>query len=348
MNQYNHLAYNHFDPAHGHRPDVVDSPLYVVTPVFNPKRYRARWKLYKDFENYVLKNNEARLVTIEVAFGERAECILKPMHDKHIVIHLRTKEELWLKENMINLAIQHLPFDWKYVAWIDGDITFARPDWVGECVQQLQHYQVLQMFDEAFDMDPDYHTLQQYTGFMYCYKNKDKKEIPSPSQQYYTKGKNSVGYWHPGFAWAARREAIDSLGGLIDWAILGGGDTYMSYALIGELNNRTMPKSLVGSSGLRMLEEWQRNALIHIQKNVGYMKGSIFHQWHGSRRSRGYKDRGQILTAAKFDPITDLKRDYQGLYQLTDGKTQLKEDIRDYFGIRNEDSIEVPKNDNIF
>ena len=35
------------------RPDRVDGPLWVVTSVFNPIRYRSRWRLYMDFRKMV-------------------------------------------------------------------------------------------------------------------------------------------------------------------------------------------------------------------------------------------------------------------------------------------------------
>lgn len=325
-----------------HRPDKVNQPLYVITPVFNPQRYRTRWKLYKEFENYILSNKQAHLITIECTFGEREESLVEQSSEFHTVIHVRTKHESWIKENLINRAIQELPEDWKYVAWIDADITFARPDWVGETIQQLQHYDVVQMFAHAADLGPNNEIVREYTGFMYCYKNQSTV-VPFDKKAYITPGKNgepTKGYWHPGFAWACTRGAIDNLGGLIDWGVLGGGDTFMAYGLTGLLNQRTMPRSL-GKNGVRMLEIWSDRAEKFVKRNVGYIEGTILHYWHGSRKSRGYLDRGQILTSAKFDPELDMKRDWQGIYQLTDRSIALRDNIRAYFRKRNEDSIDL-------
>ena len=40
-------------------------------------------------------------------------------------MHLKYKlsSYFWCKENLINIAISKLPSDWKYVSWIDADIT---------------------------------------------------------------------------------------------------------------------------------------------------------------------------------------------------------------------------------
>lgn len=327
-------------PASFQRPDYINDKLYVITPIFNPQRFRSRWKLYKEFENYVLSNNQAHLVTIECTFGAREQAIVEQISDKHTVIHVTTTYELWLKENLINRAVQNLPSDWKYLAWIDADIRFVRPDWVGETLQQLQHYDFLQMFREAMDLDPDFNSLKLHTGFAYCYKN----GIPNLNRRmslpyYYEDGKDGA-YWHPGFAWAARREAFNAVGGLVDWSVLGGGDMFMAYALIGQLTDKTMPHSL-GKTGVRLLAEWQERAEKYVRRNIGYMDGLLLHYWHGKKSDRKYNDRGQILVSANFDPEVDLKKDWQGLYQLTDRSITLRDEARNYFRQRNEDSIDV-------
>jgi hypothetical protein len=333
------------DPLQFHRPDYVDEPLYVITPVFNPQRYRARWKHYKNFEKYVLDSG-AHLVTIEATFGQREDSIINEVHENHTVIHIRTSQEIWLKENMINIAISRLPPTWKYVAWLDSDITFSRPDWVGETIQQLQHYKLVQMFSEAYDLNYDWETLKQHKGFVWCYKHEqpDAKvpntlgKVPGKPKDGYVTNIGGLGYWHPGYCWAARREAIESLGGLIDWGILGGGDTFMAYALIGALNQRTMPNSL-GASGVKLLQAWQDRAEKYIRRNVGYVKGTLLHHWHGSKKDRAYYDRGTILTNAKFDVGIDLYKDSQGAYQINPENILLRDGAQSYFQQRNEDGI---------
>ncbi|MEO6305473.1 MAG: hypothetical protein ABIP51_20085 [Bacteroidia bacterium] len=323
-----------------HRPDSIKDKLYIVTPIFNPQRYRSRWKLYKEFEKYILSYDEAHLVTIECTFGAREKVLVEQISDKHTVIYVNTKHEMWLKENLINKAIQYLPEDWKYVAWIDADTKFARPDIVGETLQKLQHYDFVQLFSHAVDLSPTYEILKSHSGFMYCYKN----GIPNLHKRIclpYNEDDGSTGaYWHPGFAWACTRTAFDHVGGLIDWGVLGGGDMFMAYALIGRLKGKMMPTSL-GKGGIAALEEWQNRCEKFIKRNVGYIDGLLLHYWHGKKVDRKYKDRGQILIETKFEPSIDLKKDWQGIYTLTDRSFELRDGIRDYFKQRNEDSIDI-------
>ena len=324
-----------------YRPDIVDDVLYVISPVFNPIRFRSRWKLYKQYEEYMLAFKKVVLVTVECTFGERSEVLTKIEGENHIVIHVHTKTEAWLKENLINIAISRLPLNWKYVAWIDADIQFARPDWVGETLQQLQHYKGVQMFSESADLSPNYEIIKTHKSFMWCYQIQGDELPPLKNGCYYThKGPKSKVYWHPGFAWAARREAIDALGGLIDWGILGGGDMYMAYVLIGKLKDRALPQSL-GEQGVKMLLEWEHRAETHIKRNVGFVAGLILHYWHGKKADRKYADRGQVLSKALFNPDKDLKRDWQGLWQLSGENPKLRDGMMGYFRQRNEDSIDL-------
>lgn len=32
-----------------------------------------------------------------------------------------------------------------------------------------------------------------------------------------------------------------------------------------------------------LCEEWQKRALLHIKKNVGYVPGTVLHSWHGRK-----------------------------------------------------------------
>lgn len=304
---------------------MMDKTLYVVTTIFNPWRYVSRPKLYRQFEKYV-NDAGAKLITVELAHGTR-DWELTEENDP-LDLRLRTSSELWHKETMTNLGIQKLPQDWKYVAWIDADITFARPDWVEETVQLLQHFPILQMFSETVDLSPRYEMLKRHSGIIYAHQ---EGQLDPNDPRYET--------FHPGFAWAARRDAINNLGGLIDFAVLGSADRHMALALLG-CANKSYPYGI--SKGYReQLNLWEERAEKFIRRNVGYMPGLLLHHWHGKKVDRRYKDRWKILVKHKYDPEFDLKRDWQGLWQFTGRNPQLEYDIRQYFAARNEDSIDV-------
>jgi hypothetical protein len=300
----------------------MNNTLYVITPYFNSCRYKSRKILYENFKKYV-KDSGAKLVTVEVAFGNRE---FETSDNEKIL--LRTNCELWHKERSINLAINRLPLDWQYMAWIDCDLQFARPDWVSETIQLLQHYKVIQMFSESINLSPKYEIVgNKRPSFLYSYCN----GFPTIGDY----GKLS----HPGFAWAATKQAIDGLGGLFDVAILGSGDLHMARALTGNVNDAIYNKLSYGYK--EQLKIWQDRAEKNIKRNVGYMPGLVSHFWHGKKVDRKYKDRWQILTENKYDPEFDIQPDSQGLWQFSGNKPQLEYGIRSYFQSRNEDSIDL-------
>ena len=87
------------------------------------------------------------------------------------------------------------------------------------------------------------------------------------------------------------RSAFDSMGGLIDFCVVGSGDLHFAYALLGRINE-TFPQGLhkdyrhiAQSWGQRLAEISDGGA------NVGYVDTPLFHRWHGARQNRSYVDR---------------------------------------------------------
>jgi hypothetical protein len=272
----------------------------------------------------MVADSGAVLITVEAAFGNRPYAITQACNPNHI--QLRTSTEVWHKENMLNLGIARLPSDWEYVAWVDADVSFARPDWANETINQLQHYHLVQMFSQAQDLSPTHEPIQKHFGFVYSY-------------QHALQGNKDYSNWHPGFAWAARRQAIDDLGGLIDYAVLGAADRHMAHALIGRVE-QTIHSQLTEAYANNLLT-WQQRSELYIRRNIGFVNGLLLHYWHGKKRDRRYAERWNILVDNHFDPNLDLKRDRQGLWQLTERNIKLRDDIRGYFRSRNEDSIDL-------
>ena len=317
--------------------------FYVIAVLSNPERYKTRTRLFKEFMGK-MKRYQVNLCVVEVAYGDREFEVTDPTNLLHV--RMRTDSELWHKENMINIGISRLPSTWKYIAWIDGDIDFVRDDWVEETIHELQHHPVVQMFEDAVDLGPNHEIMTTSKGFAYCYKRgleykgkkmvSKEKDISGYYHSYVGYGKGY--YWHPGYAWAATREAINTLGGMFDLAIVGAGDHHMACSLIGD-PERSIPRGVTPEYKRQVLQWANRAGRLH--KNIGYIKGTIYHFWHGKKRERFYKDRWSILVDNKYDPLKHVHKDFQGLYALHDGHQKLRDDLREYFQSRNEDSIDL-------
>lgn len=307
-------------------------PLTVVTTIFNPRRFASRIRLYNEFAEYV-RLSGCRLVTVEVAFGERPFEISGPD-----VINLRTQCEIWHKERALNLGIKYaIESDpaTKYLAWIDADVSFSSLRWPEETIHALQHYHVVQMFSQAAFLSPTQEVLWTCPSAFKVFVDKGYHQIPPLAPRYIAKG-------HPGLAWACRRDTWEHIEGLLDTGISGSGDTLMAWALRGRWDGYLPPHPL--SAGyIAALKRWARRCDVHVQQNVGFVPGCCLHFWHGKADLRGYDKRWQIISFHQFDPDCDLIVDpTSGLYMLRPAhKPHLEMDLRLSSSRRNEDSIEV-------
>lgn len=340
-------------------PDAVREPLYCIVPYYNPWRWKSREKhTIRAIKHFA--DSGGVVVLIEAAFNRRefsfadcgldgsaAQCgVLGTDHRfKHRYIGLRTRDELWIKENLINLAVATLPYDWQQVCWLDSDVHFIRPNWVGECIHKLQHYDFLQMFSQAKDIGPNYEELpasyphSSGSGWVYAWRNDALFENTGNDYYYGEPYAYPARVW-PGLAWAARREAWDKVGGLLDIAIWGGGDWHIAHCLTETLEG--MMRNDLHRNYKKIVMQWYHRCRTHIRKNVGMMEGTIFHYWHGRKTERGYNAKHALLARLGFDPLRHLKRDYQGVWQLNDDRSntyvQLRDMLRRIAQERNEDS----------
>lgn len=342
-----------------HHVKPVSSKLHVITAITNPNRFYARYKLFHAFEKMV-EDAGAVLTTVELAVRDRHFEVTDSANPDHV--QLRSPDLLWHKENLVNIGVRQCLWRYpeaEYFAWIDADVQFVRPDWVNETLHQLQIYKVVQMWSHSIDLGPDLQPIASCASLISSYIR--DRQILQPihagrgnansavgrgpgifrdemADAYGGKPK-ATGLLHSGYAWAARRSALADLGGLGDIAILGSGDRHMAYALLGEVK-RSFPKNLSQSYYDYWLE-WQDRAEEFIQRKVGIVPGTLLHYWHGSKAHRRYQDRWHILAQNKFDWMKDLKKDPQGVWQLTSRNWRLRDDLLNYFFVRNEDSQDL-------
>lgn len=305
------------------RPDL----LHVVTAVSNPLRWKSRTDLYRKFEQHMLASG-VNLTTVECAYGDRPFELGGTAGVNHVGVRAQTM--VWTKENLINLGIARLPQDWKYVAWIDADVEFRSAAWASETVHALQLYNVVQPWGEAYDLGPHDDHIAVHRSFAKLVAT-GKPVVQGPNAL-----ANGYEFGHPGYAWAATRQSIEFVGGLVETAALGAADHHMALAMIGKVSD-SIPGNLTDGYK-RPLLQWQDRAMQHINGNIGYVPGTIEHGFHGSKEKRAYVDRWSILANNQFDPSTDLKRNVWGVLELAGNKPKLRRDIDAYYRSRDEDA----------
>ncbi len=335
--------------------------LHVVTVLTNFNLWHKRLTNFRAVQKRI-EDSGGILYIVELQLGDRPFEVIDPANPRHL--GLRTLDEQWHKERLITIAMrQLLPPTARYMAWIDADVAFAKPNICQEILQALQHHYIVQCFSHAVDLGPNDEPLWTTPGFMFewvnngalhphngkpwtpkCYYDVDRPRGWSPFSQDFGKDWKIC---HPGLAWAADLQAFDKIdGGIFDLSIFGSGDWVMALAWVGLAELALNGLSPKNNRFAEAVMDYQAHCEEHIHHDVGYVPGAIYHYWHGRKADRRYATRpNAILVDLGFDPRTDLKRDRQGLYQLNTSKDprsqRLRDTLRFFAKTRNEDANEL-------
>ncbi len=258
-------------PAHQHW--AQDQTLHVAVAYTNSRRWRTRRELLNDCRRHLESLPNVKLHVGEVAFGDRPFEVTSASHP--LDFQWRSREELWLKEAIINLLVARFDPDWRYGAYIDGDFHFTRWDIALETIHQLQHHDWVQMFSTYADLSYDHRPMSCTRSFAERYINGELSHrvlADMAALGYYGKAGGGIG--PPGGAWAFRREAFNAVGGLLDVCILGCYDdqtevlTRRGWTLFADL---TLEDQVLSLSPARVAE-WQPVTKLHRYHYAGSMR----------------------------------------------------------------------------
>lgn len=305
-----------------------EATLHLIIPISNYVGYEKRSILFFQFKKHIESLKHIIPYYVEIAFGDHPFIYTDNGNPRHL--QLRTSDICWAKERSCNLAVRLLPKDWKYIGLCDADIQFINENVGMDTIKALQHYDVVQMFSTMMNLGPKGEILSTFPGFAYRY---------SQDPVHFLDKNNRYGFPHTGFNMCFTRRAFQALGGFIDFCILGSGDHHMWMSLVGRASESVPASMPLGYK--KLILDWEGRAERHIRRNIGYVNGTLVHRFHGKFKDRKYQERWQILISNKFDPVLDLKVDWNtGLY-IIDDKVRLTAQIREYMLNRNEDSIDL-------
>jgi hypothetical protein len=300
----------------------IENKLHVIAVISNPCLFVRRYILFKQFLMRIL-NEEPNVILyiVELAYGNQKFIITDSKNPRHL--QLRCDTPLWHKENMINIGVQKLlPSDWKAFAWIDGDLEFENSTWALDTLKILNGYKdIVQIWSHCVDMDKNNQTMRVFNSAGYHY---------SKNHKYCGAGQN---YWHPGYAWAITRNAYERIGGLYERAILGSGDHIMMLALLNNVIKSVHTDSTIEYKQDILEFERQMSTL-----RFGYVPGTIYHHYHGTKENRKYTERWKILVHHEYNPLTFIKTNDDGIIVPSNiCPESLSREIMNYFEERNED-----------
>ena len=143
-----------------------------------------------------------------------------------------------------------------------------------------------------------------------------------------------------GGAWSWRRDAFETVGGMLDTCVLGSADWHMAFGLVQATNVAAEMKRCT-QPYVESVLNWQARAAklnrVEGRSPIGCIDNFATHAFHGSKALRAYGARWALLQKWDFNPATDIARDYQGLWRWTGNKPGLRDDVARYFIERSED-----------
>lgn len=302
------------------------SEAVIVSCFFNPTNSPYRIKAFNKFRESIDHLNHR---IIECVIGDA-----KPQLSGKNIQHVYTKDLLWHKESLLNKAIAELPKKYKYVFWVDADVIFTNKNWLVDGAKVLNKNNIVQPFEYCVHLDknqtkPTFNLRLEKEVMANSPEKRHPKLWQSFCANYSINGYLASGdenydiHGHVGFAWGARREVLDTMP-LYDRALIGGADHIIAHAAAGHIKHKCIQKSF--TDNLDEVNDWSQKFYKLINGKIGYVKGDLFHIWHGDIEKRQYLKRIQDFTS-KTKKIT--KKDENGLYINED--TEAKEYMEKYF-----------------
>ena len=222
------------------------------------------------------------------------------------------------------------------VAWLDCDVLFGSDAWIAQTEEALESANLVQPFSSATWLDHnwlDWKTMELGQETFY------HQEAGCVYSQRISPEINNV-QGHVGFAWAARRNCLQTCN-LYDKCAVGGADTFIAAAALGVTAEPLF--EAIGIPALELdLKSWSRSFDSAIQGRVNYLTGDVYHLWHGSLNDRRYLQRFEVLRKAGYDPRLDVRVDLEGCLEWTDRVPELARNVAAYFRSRREDEEPAP------
>lgn len=260
--------------------------MAIAFVFFNPAESKRLLMNYLYVAN-LYKSFGWPVYTLELVFGNRNPEILD-------AFHVRGNSYMFHKERLCRLLEQRIPKRYTKIVFLDADIIFENTKWYEETSTLLNTYDVVQPFEKAHWMDLTYTTVELTRECV----------VKTPGVQWDFK-------YHPGFAWAFKREWYKQYG-FFDWAVSGSGDTLSSAAWL----HKQFPANF-NSLPTPLKQTYKQFASMPLPKVTYRKDGEVYHLYHGSRKNRQYAERHKMLNIT--ETIEDMIRiNKDGVYEWKD------------------------------
>lgn len=313
--------------------------LYLILPYFDFNQCPFSKRNLDLFISTYSQRANLRIVLCEGIYDQEL-----PDHSNKIFKHLKFKLKniLWVKENLINLAIKSLPEDAEFIAWSDRDIYFTNPSWVEDTIEKLKTYDIIQPWSEVIHLDSSNNLcpIKKIEGnFSFADRSEIYAKINCPNH------KNRIST-STGQIWAINKSFYKKIEKINDIEIVGGADSIIANFCI--LQKPDYEKTLNRKTTSKSKNSW----LLYRDKfrdvKYSYIDGLIIHYWHGALVNRLYTSRAGILQHLDYDPVSDITYDENGVLQFTEKGKKFEPLITEYFTHRTQSELKIEEPELIF
>lgn len=297
----------------------------IISCFFNPENSPYRLKAFNTFYDSIKHLNHK---IVECIIGDS-----KPqLPENPNIQRLYTENLLWHKEALLNHVTNGLTRKFKYIFWIDADVLFTNKNWMVDAVNELKQHNIVQLFEycvhlnkdelkPSFDLTPEKPKSTTFQRHPQVWRSFAANYVTTNFSDCTDYNKHG----HVGFAWGAKREVLDKIE-LYDKALIGGADHIIAHAAAGHIPHQCITNAF--NENIDDVLNWSRRFFDVTKGNLSYVKGDLYHLWHGDIDRRRYLQRIKDFTP-KTKQITQLgQKDKNGLYITKSGDDKY---IKAYF-----------------
>lgn len=298
--------------------DISDT--YVVMCFFSPMGFK---KPVENIRYNITRLKEAKIpyVLIELLYPDQSQQI----EDSIIV---KASSIIFSKENLWNIALQHIPENYTKIIFLDSDIIFNISNWFDLTSNLLNDNDIVQPFEYAYrDIASGIFGYSQIDIDTNNYKICKMPII----QAIKNNEKISLFKYEPGFSIGMTRSFFAKIGGFFEYAITGSNDV-MFWLSITDFDAKPAKDLLKKIPIIEVQYEiYKNNFKKYIDySRIDYLKNSVgLHLYHGTKDNRFYTTRNKY--------VPENIDFYYNKYGVMEINSVDKKDLKQYWIDRKED-----------
>jgi hypothetical protein len=303
--------------------------ICAITTYYNLTKSKRKLANYHLFA----KNIPFFLITVELAAKPDDYELDSGCAD--VYVRTTSRDLLWHKESLLNVALNHIPEEFIYIAWIDCDVIFMNESLEDEICAKLRSHNLIQLFSRMYDMSATENEMptqiSNVSGYGISYLTANDVVFENSLKPKDTMDMRKSLF---GLAWSAHKSIIQKQG-FYDACIAGSGDRALYCAAAGQYN---VTKTNLHLSKVRYdhYVGWAEKFNSDIDGKISYIDGLIIHLYHGEIANRQYKERHMAFSELEFNPNTDLKRLESGSLEWGNNSETYNNFFLNYFTGRKE------------